>query len=91
MLDLTINGECWEVKSPYGGGSSLRFVESSVKKASKQFDKRGIKPRRIVFNPRYRGCDEEAVKRELERQMKCHGVSEAMFINSDGSITRIEA
>lgn len=91
MLDLTINGESWEVKSPYGGGSSLRFVESSVKKASKQFDKRGIKPKRIVFNPRYRGCDEEAVKRELERQMKCHGVSEVMFINSDGSITRLVA
>lgn len=90
-LDLIINGEWWEVKSPYGDGSSPRFVESSVKKASKQFEKRGIKPKRIVFNPRYRGCDEEAVKKELKRQMKCHGVSEAMFINDDGSITRLEA
>ena len=91
MLDLTINGEWWEVKSPYGDGSSPRFVESSVKKASKQFEKRGIKTKRIVFNPRYRVCDEEAVKKELKRQMKCHGVSEAMFINNDGSITRLEA
>ena len=43
-IDLTINGEWWEVKSPEepdGGSHDLGFIERLIRKAKKQFGKRG--------------------------------------------------
>lgn len=88
-IDLTVNGQLWEVKSPQGGGTSQRFVESSVRAAREQFASRDVSAARIVFNPRYRDWDRDAMKSELRRQMKQHGATEALFVNDDGTLERL--
>ena len=88
-IDLTINGEWWEVKSPEGSGGSLRFVESNVRSAAKQFAKRGISSPKLVFSVRYRDCDDQEVKRELVRRMREHRIADCLFIGSDGSLERL--
>ena len=88
-LDLTIDGVWWEVKSPEGGGDSIRFVESNVRAAARQFAKRGIGSPRLVFNARYRDCDEEKVKKELVRRMGEHGITDCIFIGRDGTLERL--
>lgn len=95
-IDLTINGEWWEVKSPDEPGEpprpgrELSFVEKNLRAAAHQFEKRGLGSARVVFNPRYRSVatDEDMVA-EIRRRMRTHDVSEVLYINSDGTLTRI--
>ena len=94
-IDLTIGGQSWEVKSPQPSdvapkpGRELAFIENDVRKAVRQFRKRGLDGQvRIVYNPRYRHvASDKEMTRELLRQMRGHGVKEAIFINEDGSVT----
>lgn len=95
-IDLTINGEWWEVKSPDEPKSppdpenELSFVESNLRKASHQFKKRGLGPVRVVFNPKYRAASPESeMIAEVRRRMKQHHVIEVLFIKSDGSIVHL--
>lgn len=98
-IDVKINGVWWDVKSPEQGkekpkpGRELSFIENDVRKAVRQFSKRGMHGQaRIVYNPKYRhdASDEEMVA-ELSRQIKGHGAKEALFITENGGILRIKA
>lgn len=97
-IDLTINGEWWEVKSPKasaGGvkpGNELDFIEKNLRKASKQFRARGMNgDARVVFNPLYRhAAPDEVMIDEIKGRMKQHRVKEVLFITEDGGLKRIE-
>lgn len=96
-LDLLINGEPWEVKSPKEPevppkeGRELAYVESNVRSAVKQFKKRGIENPSIVFNNRYRNSmPDDAAEDELKKRMKQHGVTRAIFIRRDGTLKYLE-
>ena len=95
-LDLTINGEWWEVKSPEApaespkAGRELAFVERELRKASRQFEKRGISPARVVFNARYRQvADDDAITSELRKRMPMHHIAEVLYVAGDGRVVRL--
>ena len=97
-IDLTINGEWWEVKSPDeakshpGSGSDLRYIEKNLRQASHQFEKRGLGPAHVVFNPRYRhDASDEKLIAEVRKRMTQHRVAEVLFIKEDGSILRLSS
>ena len=90
-IDLTINGEWWEIKSPEGReaeSTDLRFIERCLRKAKKQFDKRGIAGEcRVVFNTLYREpVSEEFIFSELKSRATQHGVKEVLYISSSGAL-----
>lgn len=96
-LDLTIDGVPWEVKSPSlkdgepDDPDYVGFVESALRKAIKQFKKRGY-PReevRVVFNSKYRAASDEAIEAELKRRMETHGIREVLFVTKDGKLKRL--
>ena len=103
-IDIFINGEVWEVKSPYDEeGSNLgsvRFVEKNLRRAGKQFEnqwdeKAGARldykgPKRVVFNSRYKSVSDEVMGREIVRQMAKHGIDEVLFVKKDGSVAYIK-
>ena len=95
-IDLTIGGEWWEVKSPEmpstkpKEGRELAFIESELRKASKQFKKRGIDSAKVVFSARYRqvASDAEMVS-ELKTRMTMHHIDEVLYITSAGGVIRL--
>nr|WP_058270254.1 hypothetical protein [Olsenella massiliensis] len=103
-IDLFINGDLWEVKSPYDEKGytpgSIRFVEKNLRVANRQFrnqwdektnarlDYKG--PKRVVFNSRYKSVSDEAIGREIPRQMAMHGIDEVLFVKKDGSVVYIK-
>lgn len=94
-IDLTINGEWWEVKSPDYVSvetGNLRFIEKNLRKASRQFEERGMSGQcRVVFNTRYREPkDEDMIIGELLRQGRLHGVKEIIYVPKSGIIRRIQ-
>lgn len=94
-IDLKINGQWWEVKSPSlkesrtDDGKSLGFVESDLRKAIKQFKKRGISDTRVVFNSKYRAAPDDAIRDELLDRMQKHGVNDVLFVRKDGLVERL--
>lgn len=95
-IDMTINGEWWEVKSPDepksppGPGNELSFIESNLRKASRQFKKRGLGSAHVVFSPKYRdGPSESDMLAEVRKRMKQHRISEVLYVKADGSILRL--
>ena len=95
-VDLTINGEWWEVKSPKpignsaSGGGSLSFIERNLRRASRQFRDRGLGSARVVLDLRYRyAASDDVLIRESKRRMAMHDVVEVLFIKSDGSLGRL--
>lgn len=95
-LDLMIGNQWWKVKSPMVQGdatdevSELGFIESNIKKAARQFKKRGIEDVRIIFNSRYRtGLSDDVVLREIRAQMEKRSISEVVYINRDGNLIRL--
>lgn len=95
-IDLIISGQYWEVKSPEQpktppkAGRELSFIESNIRSAVKQFEKRKLAAQtRVVLNPYYRKCDEEKAITETKRQMEMHGVKEILYLKSDGSVVRL--
>lgn len=97
-IDLAINGVPWEIKSPEEPkekpkpGRELAFVERDLRKASRQFAKRGLSPVSVVFNPTYRrvASDGEII-REIEKRMGQHHVDEVIYVCEDGGIRYIRA
>lgn len=97
-IDIKINDQWWDVKSPESRGETpkpgreLSFIENDVRKAVRQFDKRGLHDEtRIVYNPRYRhDASDEKMISELKRQMEGHGVVEALYITENGGVVRIK-
>lgn len=90
-IDLEMDGEKWEVKSP--PGDNPRAVESNLRKAKKQARKNYPEPlseTRVVFNGRFYGQDDAWVSEELGYQMSEHGVAEALHVREDGSVRQIE-
>lgn len=82
-IDLVMAGEPWEVKSPEGG-TGLRFVESNLRSAQRQFKKRGLGNARVVFNTLYRGESDEAIVEEIRRRMPQHDIDQVIVIGKDG-------
>ena len=68
----------------------LAFIESELRKASKQFRKRGVESTKVVFNARYRqvASDEEMVS-ELKKRMAMHHIDEVLYITSAGGVIRL--
>lgn len=89
-IDLKINGQWWEVKSPSlndgqsDDGNNLGFIESNLRKGIRQFKKRGLSETRIVFNSKYRSAPDEDIKKELLFRMRQHGVHDVLFVRKDG-------
>lgn len=92
-IDLTINGEWWEVKSPkpVQDGHNLRFIEKALRVAKRQFDERGIPGScRVVFNSFYREpVDEDVMALELSIRAAQHGVVEVLYVSRAGNLRRI--
>ena len=83
-----MGGEWWEVKSPDGLGA--RSVETNVRKARRQFDKRGLAhDASIVFNAFYLDMSDDLIEEALRGRMEQHGVGRALLIRKDGSVIRI--
>ena len=96
-LDLTINGQWWEIKSPETPkeqpkeGKELGFVEDNIKKAIRQFRKRDIEDVRIIFNSRYRSeYEDDVVLEEIKRQIIKRPVKEIVYINEAGKMIRVK-
>ena len=99
-IDLSLNGELWEVKSPYDERgkphAEMRFVEKNLRRAKKQFanqwdERTGGRldydgPTRIVFNSFYVDVDDDAIEAELARQMRAHHVDEVIFVKKNGEV-----
>lgn len=89
-LDIKIGEEWWEIKSPQerqdSQSGNLRYIEDNLRKAARQFDKRGLDNARVVFNSYYRQDDESAVISELLNRGKEHGIKEIMYISPDGEV-----
>lgn len=88
-IDLLIDGKYWEIKSP--DGSTLRSVETAVRKCQKQFKKcnpENYEPR-LILNAHYHSMDDEALFAELCRRVEQHGLIEAVFIRKKGEIIYI--
>ena len=99
-IDLSLNGELWEVKSPYDergkSRAEMRFVEKNLRRAKKQFanqwdERTGGRldydgPTRIVFNSFYVNVDDGAIEAELARQMRAHHVDEVIFVKKNGEV-----
>lgn len=91
-IDLMINGQKWEVKSPTSG--NIRTVEDNLRKANRQFLKDYPKPTetvRVVFNGKNVGVDDFSISTEIKRRMKQHRIDEVIQIMKDGSIKRFTA
>ena len=93
-IDLSIDDQLWEVKSPNADGGSkdpLRFVEKNIRKAKKQF-KGSLTPGapvRVVFNNVYTAAADEDVMRRIRVEVDRHGIAEVIFVHKDGSVERI--
>lgn len=91
-IDLMINGQKWEVKSPTS--SNIRAVESNLRKAKKQFEKQygssldGVK---VVFNGAGIEIPDTDIVSKIEYEMKRHGIDEVLYIGKDSSIKRLKA
>ena len=87
QLGINIGDELWEIKSP--DGNPVRCVESSLRRAKKQFtDRFGSGTTiKVVLNFRYvaKISDDENRKR-LVLEMQRHEVSEVILINKDGTV-----
>ena len=96
-VDLLMDGEYWEVKSPTADGTaanSLGFVEKNLKKAKRQFrddPSTDNAPTRVVFNCRYSAVSDDAIESEIREKMhlKNVGVSEVIMVCKDGSLREI--
>lgn len=96
-VDLLIDGEYWEVKSPTADGTaanSLGFVEKNLKKARHQFrddPSTDDAPVRVVFNCRYSTVSDDAIEAEIREKMhlKNVGVSEVVMVCKDGRLREI--
>lgn len=93
-IGISINGQLWEVKSfeesgmPQTQGHAGRFIESKMRKANSQFEKRGIhEPSKVVLNFRYRQISQVFATGEIERLMPIHNIGEVIAIWEDGSMT----
>ena len=93
-IDLSIDDQLWEVKSPNADGGSkdpLRFVEKNIRKAKKQF-KGSLTPDapvRVVFNNVYTAAPDEDVVRRIRVEVDRHGIAEVIFVHKDGSVERL--
>ncbi|QKF07195.1 hypothetical protein HLV38_02950 [Berryella wangjianweii] len=91
-LDIKINGTWFEVKSSDSSKSRTegkRYIERALRKAKKQFAKRGLSETNVVFNSLYRSYSDEEMIAELIRQKRQHGINEILFINKEGDVRRI--
>ena len=95
-VDLTINGEWREVKSP--SQSATQPVTAGVSHSSRgtfagPLTNSGIGGHggaRVVLNLRYRHAASDDVQiRETKRRMAMHDVAEVLFIKSDGSLEHL--
>ncbi len=94
-VDLTINGEWREVKSP--SQLATQPVTAGVSHLSRGTfagplanSGMGLGSARIVLNLRYRhAASDDVLIRETKRRMAMHDVVEVLFIKSDGSLERL--
>lgn len=93
-IDLRINGQLWEVKSPIptknSTPDSIRWVENNVKAANTQFKKRGISGETsLIFSGYYYAADDAVIEKELIKRARQHKVHGVMFIDKTGSVRRL--
>lgn len=86
-IDLLVDGELYEVKSPTGSGK--RIVEQNLRKAKRQFANKYGDPEdeiRVVFNGTNVDMEDSLISAEIDRQMKSHNIGKVIQVNKDGSI-----
>ena len=86
-LDLKINGRYWEVKSPdIGTADNLRFIEGNLRKAKKQFLKRGYGETRVILNLKYKDVSVEEAYPTIKRWMSELDIDELKIIDGEGRL-----
>lgn len=94
-VDLKIWGRLWELKSPTAkpkADGRIRFVNSNIAKANKQFKNHypvPIKNYRIIFSNRYTGFDDEIIISEVKKEVKRLNVKECLYIDKKGNVIKI--
>lgn len=89
-IDLMIDGEKWEVKSP--DKNNIRAVEDNMRKAKKQFRKNYPEPlgyTNVVFNCGSYGVDDERALEEARARKNDHRIDKVIFVSSDGEAKEI--
>lgn len=93
-IDLRINGQLWEVKSPMpmrdSNPDSLRWIENNVKAANAQFRKRGINGETsLILSGYYYAINDAIIEKELVKRARQHKVKRVIFIDKTGNIKRL--
>lgn len=96
-IDLLLGSEVWEIKAPdfTPGPTNMRFVESNLRKAKKQFgsyyqvDGEDASEVRVVLSNQCRKANDAEVERRLKAELLRHHIHEAILICSDNSIKHI--
>ncbi len=95
-IDLKIRGKLWEVKSPTAvpkADGKVKFIESNVAKAKKQFKNHypcPIRKCRIIFSNRYTNFDDDFVLEELEKELKKKKIETCLFVDKKGIVSKIK-
>ncbi len=95
-LDLKINDNYWEVKSPQSPLNNpkperkLAFIENNLRAANNQFKKRGLEQTNVILNFYYRDFKDTEVINEVEKRMKQHKINEVICLFQDGKVRRIK-
>lgn len=90
-IDLLIDGEWFEIKSPDADGSgkdSTRFVEKNLRKAKRQFERMSVKQEKVnvVFNGKYTEVDDNDIYLRIDHEMSRHGIDKVIQVRKDGSV-----
>ena len=96
-IDLWMDGQLWELKTPQGSGGKLtRRINDGVSKWVRlhEFGLGSGDSPRIVVDNRFSTMSDEDALRKLKTAMACHGAesfNDAIFVSSTGSATRLYA
>lgn len=89
-IDLTMNGELWEIKSPVGKSNGV--IERNIKRALKQFSHTYPKPTvktRMIFNNIYLQRKKDEIINELQLRKKEHSIESIIAILDEKTIIKI--
>ncbi len=88
-IDLNINGQKWEEKSPLGASRSAVF--ENLADAVSKWDRLNLKTeRRIVYSNAYGKREDSIVSKEIKSMMSELNIKEVLFIGKDGSLLRLK-
>lgn len=90
-IDLEINGQLWEIKSPDGG--SKRQVKNAFAKADRQFatQYKTNDPIRVVFNGKYSLKDDDwLIKKIKSCEQNRKNIESILYITKEGKVLKLK-